>query len=302
MSGKLPRRLAVKELRWRGIVTGAIWALMSGDMSLAAAGCAFYATLAIFPALTTLISLYGLVFDPQSVTPQLHYLQQFMPDTAYSLIAGRIKHLVSGGTTSLGIGLAISLAFTLYSSSSGTKSLIYALNLIHRRDETRGFVRFQATALGMTLLAIIGAILAIGVLVVLPLLFNLVGLGADSANLVVLLGFVVLALFMALALSLLYRFGPSFRLAEGHAVVPGAVVAIILWMVMSYLFALYVGRFAAYSQTYGPLATIIGLMMWFYLTAYALLFGAQLNAAVERARFGAEPLASAADDSGAPLG
>ncbi|HQT87388.1 MAG TPA: YihY/virulence factor BrkB family protein [Acidiphilium sp.] len=275
---------------------------MSGDMSLAAAGCAFYATLAIFPALTTLISLYGLVFDPQSVTPQLHYLQQFMPYTAYSLIAGRIKHLVSGGSTNLGIGLAISLAFTLYSSSSGTKSLIYALNLIHRRDETRGFVRFQATALGMTLLAIIGAILAIGVLVVLPLLFNLVGLGADSANLVVLLGFVVLALFMALALSLLYRFGPSFRLAEGHAVVPGAVVAIILWMVMSYLFALYVGRFAAYSQTYGPLATIIGLMMWFYLTAYALLFGAQLNAAVERARQGAEPLAGAADDSGAPLG
>ncbi|OZB40579.1 MAG: ribonuclease BN [Acidiphilium sp. 34-60-192] len=290
MSGKPPRRLAVKELRWRGIVTGAIWALMSGDMSLAAAGCAFYATLAIFPALTTLISLYGLVFDPQSVTPQLHYLQQFMPYTAYSLIAGRIKHLVSGGSTNLGIGLAISLAFTLYSSSSGTKSLIYALNLIHRRDETRGFVRFQATALGMTLLAIIGAILAIGVLVVLP------------PNLVVLLGFVVLALFMALALSLLYRFGPSFRLAEGHAVVPGAVVAIILWMVMSYLFALYVGRFAAYSQTYGPLATIIGLMMWFYLTAYALLFGAQLNAAVERARQGAEPLAGAADDSGAPLG
>ncbi|GAA5265573.1 membrane protein [Acidiphilium sp. MT5] len=302
MSGKPPRRLGVKELRWRRVVTGAIMALMSGDMSLAAAGCAFYATLALFPALTTVISLYGLVFDPQSVAPQLHYLQRFMPDTAYLLIAGRIKHLVSAGNTSLGIGLAVSLAFTLYSSSSGTKSLIYALNLIHRREETRGFVRFQATALGMTLLAMIGAILAIGVLVVLPLLFNLLGLGADSGNLVVLLGFIMLTLFMALALSLLYRFGPSFRLADGHAVVPGAVVAIILWMVMSYVFALYVGRFAAYSQTYGPLATIIGLMMWFYLTAYALLFGAQLNAAVERARLVTGVPLDGTDDSAAPLG
>ncbi len=301
MSAKPPRRLGVTELRWRRVVMGAVMALMSGDMSLAAAGCAFYATLALFPALTTVISLYGLVFDPQSVAPQLHYLQQFMPATAYALIAGRIKHLVSAGNTSLGIGLAVSLAFTLYSSSSGTKSLIYALNLIHRREETRGFVRFQATALGMTLLAMVGAILAIGVLVVLPLLFNLLGLGADSGNLVVLLGFIMLTLFMALALSLLYRFGPSFRLARGHAVVPGAMVAIMLWMVMSYLFALYVGRFAAYSQTYGPLATIIGLMMWFYLTAYALLFGAQLNAAVERARLVTGVQLDGTDDSGAPL-
>ena len=288
--------------QWRKIVTEAIWALMSGDMSLAAAGCAFYATLAIFPALTTLISLYGLAFNPQSVTPQLHYLQQFMPPTAFALIAGRIKHLVSGGGTNLDIGLALSLAFTLYSSASGTKSLIYALNLIHRREETRGFLRFQATALSMTLLAIIGAILAIGVLVVLPLLFNVLGLGTDSGNLVVLLGFALLAAFMAGALSLLYRFGPSFRLIQGHAIIPGAVVAVILWMVVSYLFALYVGRFAAYSQTYGPLATIIGLMMWFYLTAYALLFGAQLNAAVEHARLGPLTAPGTQDDSATPLG
>ena len=288
--------------RWRKIVMEAGWALMSGDMSLAAAGCAFYATLAIFPALTTLISLYGLAFNPQSVTPQLQYLHQFMPPDAFALIAGRIKHLVSGGGTNLGIGLALSLAFTLYSSSSGTKSLIYALNLIHRRDETRSFIRFQATALSMTLLAIIGAILAIGVLVVLPLLFNLLGLGTDSGNLAVLLGFVLLAVFMAGALSLLYRFGPSFRLIQGHAIIPGAVVAVILWMVVSYLFALYVGRFAAYSQTYGPLATIIGLMMWFYLTAYALLFGAQLNAAVEHARLDPHASPGTPHDSPAPLG
>jgi len=269
---------------WRRSLWSAIHALTTGEMSLVAAGCAFYATLAIFPAITTLISIYGLVFNPESVEPQLQYLRHFIPPTAYQLIAGRIQHLVSGGSTSLGIGLGISLAFTLYSSASGTKSLIYAMNMIHRREETRGIIRFQLVTLGMTLLAILGAVLAIGVLVVLPLLFSLVGLEAESAGIAVRLGFVVLVLFMAVALGLLYRFGPSFRHSKGHSVIPGAVVAILLWLLVSYGFALYVGKFAAYSQTYGPLATIVGLMMWFYLTAYAVLFGAILNATLERER------------------
>ncbi len=276
----LSQRLVV----WRRALWSVVHALATGEMSLVAAGCAFYATLAVFPAMTTLISLYGLVFDAQSVEAQLRYLHHFIPPTAYELLASRIQHLVRGRPESLGIGLAISLIFTLYSSASGTKSLIYALNLIHRREESRGIIRFQLMTLGMTLLAILGAALAIGVLVVLPLFFTLVGLKADAAAVTVRLGFIVLAMFMALALGLLYRFGPSFPNATGHRVIPGAVAAVLVWVLVSYGFALYVGKFAAYSQTYGPLATIVGLMMWFYLTAYAVVFGALLNAALERER------------------
>lgn len=265
---------------WRGLVA-ASWTLLSGEMSLVAAGCAFYATLALFPAITTLISLYGLMFDPISVEPQLLYLKHFMPPAAFQLIAGRIQHLVSGGKTSLGVGLAISLLFTLYSAASGTKSLIYALNVIHKKEETRGIIEFQLVTLGMTLLAIIGAMIALGVLVVLPLAFSFFGFGHASALFAVIIGGVILVGFMGLALGLFYRYGPAFERTPGHKVVPGATIAILIWLALSYGFAVYVGQFAAYSRTYGPLATIIGLMMWFYLTAYTLLFGALFNATLE---------------------
>ncbi|MDD2877657.1 MAG: YihY/virulence factor BrkB family protein [Acidiphilium sp.] len=268
---------------WWTCLKSAIWTLFSGEMSLVAAGCAFYATLALFPAITTLISLYGLAFNPITVEPQLLYLKHLMPPAAFQLIAGRIQHLVSGGKTSLGIGLAISLLFTLYSTASGTKSLIYALNMIHKREETRGIIRFQLVTLGMTLVAIIGAVIAISVLVGLPLLFTFFGLGKDAAALAIVIGFALMVGFMGIALGLLYRYGPSFRRDLGHTVIPGVVVAILLWLIVSYGFAVYVGQFAAYSRTYGPLATIIGLMMWFYLTAYTLLLGALFNAALDRA-------------------
>lgn len=270
---------------WRRALHAAGWEAMSGEMSLAAAGCAFYATLSLFPAISTLISLYGLLFNPQTIEPQLLYLSHFMPPDAYQLIERQITNLVSGGKTGLGVGLVISVMITLYSSASGTKSLIYALNMIHKREETRGIVRFQVVSLGMTLMAILGAILAIGVLVILPLVFSFLGLGGAAQTLALALGFAVMIVFMALALALFYRYGPSFRRPGRrgrHHIAEGAIVAIALWLLVSYLFAVYVTDFASYNRTYGPLATIVGLMMWFYLTAYALLFGALLNAGLDR--------------------
>ncbi len=277
---KLPPRLD----RWKRATFAAGWNLFSGEMSLVAAGCAFYATLALFPALTTLISLYGLVFNPLSVEPQLVYLRHFMPPAAFQLIAARIQQTVSQGNASLGIGLAVSLLFTLYSAASGTKSLIFAMNVIHKKEESRSIIGFQLVTLGMTLLAILGTIIAIGVLVVLPLIFSFFGFGGASQILALVIGFILLLAFMGLALGLLYRYGPAFKRPpreRGHAIAPGAMTAVVVWLLISYLFALYVGQFAAYSRTYGPLATIIGLMMWFYVTAYTILFGALLNAALD---------------------
>jgi membrane protein len=285
-------RVSLRLERWKRALWSAGWTLFSGEISLVAAGCAFYATLALFPAITTLISLYGLVFNPLSVVPQLVYLRHFMPPAAFQLIATRIQQTVSQGTTSLGIGLAISLIFTLYSAASGTKSLIYALNVIHKKEDSRSIIKFQLVTLGMTLLAILGSILAIGVLVVLPLIFTFFGFGADSSVMALVIGFILLLAFMGLALSLLYRYGPAFKRTPregGHAIIPGASVAVMFWLLLSYLFAVYVGQFAAYNRTYGPLATLIGLMMWFYLTAYTILFGALLNAALDNEAVASAP-------------
>jgi membrane protein len=254
-------------------------ALISQRVSLVAAGCAFYATLALFPAITMLISLYGLVFNPDTVQPQLTYIERFMPPAAFSLIADRVQSLVSQPSKGLGLGLIISLVITLWSSSTGTKSVLNALTIAYRQRENRGLIRFQALALGMTLVAILGACIAIAVLVLVPVVITFVGLGNDARVLVDIAGFGAMVGFVVISLGLLYRYGPA---GEGRMFfAPGAAVATFVWLLGSWAFGLYVGHFAAYNALYGPLATLIGLMMWFYLTAYAVLLGAELNAALD---------------------
>jgi membrane protein len=254
-------------------------ALISQRVSLVAAGCAFYATLALFPAITMLISLYGLAFNPDTVQPQLTYIERFMPPAAFSLIADRVQSLVSQPSKGLGLGLIISLIITLWSSSTGTKSVLNALTIAYRQRENRGLIRFQALALGMTLVAILGACIAIAVLVLIPVIITFIGLGNDARVLVDIAGFGAMVSFVVISLGLLYRFGPA---GEGRIFfAPGAAVATFVWLLGSWAFGLYVGHFAAYNALYGPLATLIGLMMWFYLTAYAVLLGAELNAALD---------------------
>jgi membrane protein len=277
MIGQLLRRSKMPLMK-RALVTAGV-ATSSQRVSLAAAGCAFYATLALFPAITMLISLYGLVYDPETVQPQLHYLRHFMPPAAFSLISERIQNLVSQPAQGLGISFLVSLVLSLWSSSSGTQSILNALSLAYGQVESRSFIRFQLVSLGMTLIAIIGTALAIGVLVLIPIAIARVGLSGYAQFLVALLSFAVMIVFVIGALGLLYRFGPAGTGRIFYA--PGASLATCIWLLASWAFGLYVGHFAAYSATYGPLSTLIGLMMWFYLSAYAVLFGAEMNAALD---------------------
>lgn len=255
-------------------------ATASQRVSLVAAGCAFYATLALFPSITMLISLYGLAFNPDTVQPQLQYLKSFMPPDVFQLISQRIQSLVSQPAKGLGFSFMISLVISLWSSSTGTKSVLNALTLAYQQQETRGFFRFQLLSLCMTFIAVIGVILAIGFLVLLPVVLAFLGLPPSMEFMVGLISFLTFVLFVVVALGLLYRFGPA---GSGRSFfAPGAAIATIAWMLASWAFGLYVGRFAAYSAMYGPLATIIGLMMWFYISAYVVLFGAEFNAALDR--------------------
>ena len=254
-------------------------AVASQRVSLVAAGCAFYATLALFPTIAALISLYGLMFNPDTVQPQLHYLQRFMPPAAFQLISGRITDLVTQPAQGLGFSFVVSLLVSLWSAASGTKSVIGALNLAYNVEDTRGIIHYQLTSLGMTLLAILGAVLAIGILVFIPIAINFIGISFYTKVLVALSSFGAMIAFVLLALGLLYRFGPVGANRVFWA--PGAGLATLLWLLGSWAFGIYVGRYAAYDATYGPLATLIGLMMWFYLTAYIVMLGAEVNAALD---------------------
>jgi membrane protein len=278
MIGKILRRAHLPLIR-RALVSAGR-ATASQRVSLVAAGCAFYATLALFPTITMLISLYGLVNDPDTVQPQLHYLSGLMPPAAFELISDRISDLIAQPAKGLGLSFIISLLISFWSSSTGTKSILNALTLAYDERETRGLLRFQLVALVMTLLAIIGAILAIGFLVLLPIVLAFFHPPAIFRVFIGLIAPSTMILFLAVTLGLLYRFGPAGKGRIFYA--PGAGVATIAWLIASSAFAFYVGHFAAYSAAYGPLATLIGLMMWFYISAYVVLFGAELNAALDR--------------------
>ena len=259
-------------------------AMISDYMSLNAAGCAFYATLALFPAITMLISIYGMVFDPVTVEPQLAYLRQIMPVAAYQLLSDRVQQLVGNHSGTLSISLIVSFMIAFWSAASGTKSLIWALNFAYRRKETRGVLHFQALAFVMTFGAVLAAVLGIGVLVGLPTAFSALGLSAYTAQLAHLCGIAGLFVFVLTMLMLFYKIGPAPHPSGPGPVMPGAFTATVLWLLVSVLFSFYVSHVASYNAAYGALGAAVGVMMWFWVSAYAVLFGAELNAQIDKMR------------------
>jgi membrane protein len=262
---------------WRRVLEGTWRAVSSDRVSLSASGCAFWATLALFPAISMLVSLYGLVFDPQTVEPQLGQLRPLLPPAAFQLIAQQVQALVSRSGTTLGASLLVSTALAFWSASSGTKSMLSALNVAYEAEESRGFLRFQATGLLLTLCAIVGAVLGLAILVLLPVAIDFVGLSKHVQGLVALAGHVVLVGFVLLAIGLLYRLGPNRPGARWRWVTPGSLLATLSVFGASVLFSVYVADLASYDATYGPLAAVAGVMMWFWLSSYLVLTGAELD-------------------------
>lgn len=278
----------LKRSDWKSIFIQTAKSLISGPTTLVAAGCAFYTTLSLFPAISSLISIYGLAFDVQTVTPQLEVLRNLLPPSAYALIYDRIQTLVAEPHSSLTLNLVISLSVALWSASAATRSILAALNIAYNTKESRSFLVFQVTALGMTLSAVLGAALTLALMVALPLLLNLpawlhiptppgsIEFAARWS------GPVIMFTFQILATSVLYRFGPDrHHPALWRWVMPGALFATISWILSASGFSYYVAHIASYNATYGPLGAVIAIMMWFFVSAWVVLMGAELNAEME---------------------
>jgi membrane protein len=279
------RRRRRRRLTWRRCRSVSINALRESTtdrVSLAAAGCGFYATLALFPAISTLISVYGLAFDVQAVEQQLQVLRDLLPPPAFVLIDERVHQLVGQATDALSTGLLVSLVITFWSAATGTKSVLSALNVAYDTVERRGIVGFQLVALLMTLCAIAAAAVGIAVLVFLPTVISFVGLTRYSAALINALSIALLIVLVGVTIALLYRFRPSRRPPPHQRIFPGAVLATVLWLIASVGLSFYVSRIASFGVTYGSLGAVVAIMLWFYISAYAVLLGAELNAQLEQ--------------------
>ncbi len=266
---------------WKAVLRRTFTEMLTDRVSLVAAGCAFYATLALFPAISMLISIYGLLLDPATVEPQLEVLRDLLPPSAWQLISERVHMLVSRPPASLGLHLLFNTGVTLWSSATGTKSIIAALNLAYEEREQRSWLRFQLTSFVITLIAIISAVIGLALLVGLPAVLAGLGVTDYQTTLIRITSFGLLVLAILSGLSLLYRYGPSRQRPRWRWVTPGSVAATVLWVAVSALFSFYVAQFATYDATYGPLGTVVGVMMWFFVTVYAVLLGAELNAELE---------------------
>jgi membrane protein len=253
-----------------------------GHLGLVAAGVAFYGLLAAFPALAALIALYGLLFDAQQVSNQISALQGLLPEQALDFIVKQLQGLVQTERIALGWGAAAALLLALWSASKGIKTLMEALNMVYGVGESRGFLRRNAVALLLTLGAIVGGVFTIATVVFLPVAIAFLGLKTPLGTAVVYARWPILAVAAAVALGVLYRYGPNRDRPSWAFVGWGAVAATLLWLAASALFSLYVSNFGSFNRAYGSVAAIVILLMWLLLSAFVILMGAEFNAVVER--------------------
>jgi membrane protein len=252
------------------------------NVGLLAAGVAFYAMLAIFPAIIAVVTVYGMVADPDQVKTQVGELAKSLPAGADELLNEQLTNVVNAGRQALSIGLALSLLALLWSVSSGVQGLIKSLNVIYDEKETRGFVKLRGLSLLLTLGAIVVAVVALALITVFPGVIDGLGLGRAGQVAASVARWVVLAVLVLLALGVVYRLGPDRANPRWRWVSPGAVVALVLWLLGSVGFSYYVDNFGKYNQTYGALAAVIILLLWLFLSAFAVLLGAEFNAETER--------------------
>lgn len=267
---------------WGDILRRVKGSMSEHNLSLVAAGAAFYALLAIFPALGALVAVYGLFTDPATVTQQMDRIAGIVPEQARMILESQLQRVAAAGGTALSIGAAASFLFTLWSASKGVKSLMTALNIVYDEEEERGFVKLNAIALLLTLVVLGFVLVALVAVAVVPAIVGMLDLPPLIEGLARWLRWPILGAVAVAILAVLYRYGPSRARPTWRWVLWGAVAATVVWLIGSALFSLYVSNFGSYNETFGSVAAVVVLMMWFYLSTYFVLLGGELNAQLER--------------------
>jgi membrane protein len=252
------------------------------DLSLIAGGVTYYLLVAIFPTLVALVSLYCLVADTADVARNTQSLSGMLPSSTVKLIGDEMHQLVVVSSKSLGLGLIISIAIALWSGVRGMKGVMAALNIAYAQPERRGFIPLHATAALLTVAVIFGSLIALVLVAGLPVVLN--GSGARGPGRWI--GFVVewpVLIVCAMGmLTLIYRYGPDRSKPKWKWASPGVIAATMLWVVGSVLFTVYIYNFGSYNKTYGSLGALLVLLTWMWLSAFVVLFGAEINREAER--------------------
>ncbi len=258
----------------------------NAEIGLIAAGIAFFGFLAVFPALAAVIAIWGFVADPTVVQTQLDLSESYLPDEAFDLLYGQVQRILATNTRSLGLTTVVSTLFALWSARAGVSALIRGINAIHSLPSRSG-LRHVIRAFVLTLV-LVGLVLAgMTLAVVMPLVIGYLPLGTIAAKALGLTNFLVGVVLVMSAIAISYRLGPNRPRREQRPpfVTIGLFLALALWVAVSRGLVFYLGNFADYNQVYGSIGAVVALLMWFYLSAYAVLLGAAVDAEIEGRRF-----------------
>ena len=267
------------------------------NIGLISAGVAFYGLFSIFPAITSLVTLWGFFADPDIVSQQLASYEKMMPAAAYQILSSRVHAIASGPKQVLGWATVISIAAALWSSRAGTAALIGGLNAAYLRPPRAGILD-GVIAMLLTLVLVAVALISMATVVVAPIVLSLLPLGPFAGPAISLLRWLIGIGVVLLGIGILYRIGPNHPERRTPLISTGSVLAVLLWAVVSMGFSVYLNNFAHYNEVYGSLGAVIAMLMWFYLSAYMVLLGGLVNAELERRRVPDKPAAAEVPPSG----
>jgi membrane protein len=251
------------------------------NLTIIAAGMAYKAIFALFPALAALVSIYGLVVDPQMVAQQMAAVDEFLPGQASKIIGEELNKLATMSGASLSLSFLVSLGIALGSVGSGIIGLIKGLNVAYHAKEGRGFLRLRALALAMALGGTVVAAISLALVAVVPAALSFLPLGELAAGVISAVRWPIVAVIVVLALSVVYRWGPCRYGVHWRLITWGSAACTLLWMGGSAVLSLYITNFGKYDQTYGSIGGAMVLLLWLQFSALTVLVGAEVDAELE---------------------
>jgi membrane protein len=281
--GRLADRPSAIPVRgWRDVALRVKREIKRDDVPLLAAGVAFFALLALVPALVALVSLYGLVADPADIQRNVDDVLAAAPTEVRDLVQSQLSSVVESSPQGLRLGALAGLVVALWSASSGMKHLIAAVNRAYGEDETRGFIRLRGLSLILTVGAVVALLVALYALIVAPNSLSEEGSSSVLRTTLLVVRWPLLAVAAMCGLAVIYRYAPNRDEPRWNWVSIGAVFATVVWLAASVGFSIYSANFGRYNETYGALGAVVVMMLWLYISAYATVAGAELNAELER--------------------
>jgi membrane protein len=266
----------LKDVFWRIVAE-----IIDDRVMLIAAGVTYYLLLALFPALGALVSLYGFVADPVTISKHIDFLSSVLPPGSLDIILRQLDALTQQKTSSLSIAFGVGLVVALWSTNSGIKALFDAMNVANGETEKRSFVKLNLMSLAFTLGALLIAVVLITAIGVVPAILSFLWLDRWEEQLARFARWPVILAVVGAGITLLYHYGPSRERAKFQWLSWGAVFSTFLWLGASMLFSYYLENFANYNVTYGTLGALIGFMVWLWISTIIVIVGAMLNAELE---------------------